>query len=42
MGDLKYAGRLLLKSPGFTLVTVLSLGISLGASTALFSRRGLA
>jgi putative ABC transport system permease protein len=37
MRDVTYALRLLLKSPGFTTVTVLSLAISIGASTALFS-----
>jgi putative ABC transport system permease protein len=37
VGDVKYAIRLLLRSPGFTAVTVLSLALSIGASTALFS-----
>ena len=37
MRDLEYAFRVLLKTPGFTVVTVLSLGVSIGASTALLS-----
>jgi hypothetical protein len=35
--DIKYGVRVLLRSPGFTAVTALSLAISIGAGTALFS-----
>jgi putative ABC transport system permease protein len=35
--EIRYGVRLLLRSPGFTLVVVLTLGIGIGANTAIFT-----
>ncbi|MEW6210870.1 MAG: ABC transporter permease [Acidobacteriota bacterium] len=37
MQDLLYAGRMLMKKPAFTLIAILTMGLGIGANTAIFT-----